>query len=109
MFTLAVAKLIFKTNEWGYAVTFGEAYRPPVLAELYAKQGKGIKNSLHTQRLAIDLNLFVDGKYISDGSHAAYRRLGEWWESQSFPGVECCWGGRFHDGNHFSIAHGGRK
>jgi hypothetical protein len=107
LFATACAKLILRANEMGYAVTLGEAWRPPETAALYAKHGKGIANSLHTQRLAVDLNLFADGKYLSDGT--AYRPLGEWWEAQSFDGVECCWGGRFSDGNHFSFAHQGRK
>lgn len=106
-FALQVAKLILKAHEMGYSVTFGEAYRSPEEALRLAKAGKGIKASLHTQRLAIDLNLFQHGKYLSDGDD--YRPLGEWWEAQSFNGTTCCWGGRFHDGNHFSIEHGGRK
>lgn len=107
LFASAVAKLIQQANAMGYAVTLGEAWRPPEMAAIYAKQGKGIKNSLHTQRLAVDLNLFRDGKYLSDGDQ--YRELGAWWETQSFEGAVCCWGGRFQDGNHFSFEHGGKK
>ncbi len=88
----------------GYEVTYGEAYRPPEQAALMAAQGKGIANSLHTQRLAIDLNLFRDGVYLS--SSEAHRPLGEWWEKQH---DLCRWGGRFKDGCHYSLAHGGRS
>ena len=107
LFAVLVAKLIQQANAMGYAVTLGEAYRSPEEAARLEALKKGIKNSLHTQRLAIDLNLFRDGAYLSDGE--AYKPLGEWWEAQSFDGATCCWGGRFHDGNHFSISHGGRS
>lgn len=110
-FTRLVSTLI----EFAYAndmeLTFGEAYRTPEQARLNAQTGKGIINSLHVERLAIDLNLFLDNVYQTDS--AAYQRLGEFWESL---GADCAWGGRFKDsagrprpdGNHFSIAHAGR-
>jgi hypothetical protein len=107
IFALRVARLILKANEMGYEVTFAEAYRSPEEAARQAKAKKGIAQSLHTQRLAIDLNLFKDGVYLS--SSESHRPLGEWWERQSTEGADCCWGGRFHDGNHYSIAHDGRK
>src|SRR5690348_6408121 len=106
-FAVLVAKLILEADRGGCQVTFGEAWRPPETAELYAKQGKGIQNSLHTQRLAIDLNLFKDGVYM--GRSESYEPLGVWWEGQSTTEIQCCWGGRFNDGNHFSVSHGGRK
>ena len=49
-----------------------------------------------------NLNLFVDGVWLQ--STEAHRELGEWWES-----VGGSWGGRFGDGNHYSLAHEGRK
>lgn len=107
VFVRLVASLILRAYREGYELTFAEAYRTPEQAALNAKNGKGIANSLHTQRLAIDLNLFKDGTYLS--STEAHRPLGEWWEALSTPEYQCCWGGRFNDGNHYSIAHGGRK
>jgi hypothetical protein len=106
-FTVLVAKLVLKAESLGYETTFGEAWRSPEEAARLAKAGKGIAQSLHTQRLAIDLNLFKDGRYLS--STEAHRPLGEWWERQSGDGVTCAWGGRFSDGNHYALAHGGRK
>lgn len=105
-FAVAVARLILKADEMGYAVTFGEAYRTPEQAKLNAQKGSGIANSLHTQRLAVDLQLFKDGVYLTES--AGYKPLGEWWELY---GDECCWGGRFTraDGNHFSWTHNGVK
>lgn len=107
LFATLAAKLILRANQTGYAVTFGETYRSPEEAARLAAEGRGIKTSLHTQRLAIDLNLFKEGTYLTTSD--AHRPLGEWWEALSTPDYQCCWGGRFGDGNHYSIAHGGRK
>lgn len=106
-FVKLVALLIKETTKRGYELTFGEAYRSKEEALRLSKLGLGIKNSLHTQRLAIDFNLFKNGVYLTKTED--YKELGEWWEKQSSTEFECIWGGRFKDGNHFSIAHGGRK
>lgn len=103
-FAIDVAQLIVFAYQNGFEVTFGDAYRDPEVAQFYAQRGRGISNSLHCQRLAIDLNLFINGVYQSDG--AAHRPLGEFWEALR-PGN--CWGGRFGDGNHYSRSHDGRK
>lgn len=102
-FALMAGQLILKADAMGYAVTFAEAYRTPEQAALNAKAGTGIKNSLHSLRLAIDLNIFrKDGTYLTNGDD--FKDLGEWWES-----IGGTWGGRFKDGNHFSLSHGGIK
>jgi hypothetical protein len=107
IFVVLVARLVQHATALGFELTFGETYRSPEEAARLAAAGKGIARSLHTSRLAIDLNLFKDGVYLS--STEAHRLLGEWWEAQSTEAIECAWGGRFGDGNHYSIAHGGRK
>jgi hypothetical protein len=103
LFTVMVANLIQWAEEHGYHLTFGEAYRTTEQAALNARTGSGITNSLHTQRLAVDFNLFINGQYQTDST--AYRPLGEYWES-----LGGSWGGRFKtrpDGNHFSLEHNG--
>lgn len=104
LFVTLVAILIAEADERGYELTFGEAYRSKEEAARLAKLGLGIKNSLHTQRLAIDFNLFKDGKYLT--STKAHQPLGEFWELLN---PLCRWGGRFGDGNHYSLEHAGRK
>lgn len=100
-FTRMVARLIDQAHELGFEVTFGDAYRDPrVFGAMGVRQGYGESRSAHKHRLAIDLNLFRDGRYLADTE--SHRPLGEWWEAQG--GV---WGGRFQDGNHYSLAHGG--
>lgn len=93
-----VADLIEHARFLGYRVSLGEAYRPPVTAAYYATIGKGVTNSFHTKRLAIDLQLFRDGKYLT--ATEDYRPLGIYWESRGGS-----WGGRFkrQDGCHFSL------
>lgn len=107
-FAQLAARLILHIFESGYECTLGEAYRAPEQAALNAQKGIGIKNTEHTKRLAIDLQLFKDGEYLTDS--AAYKPFGDWWKLQ---GVDCCWGGDFaaphQDGNHFSIQDGGVK
>lgn len=107
VFVRLVAMLILRVYREGFELTFGETYRTPEQAALNAKNGTGIKNSLHTQRLAIDLNLFRAGVYLSSGRE--HQPFGEWWEELSTPEYSCTWGGRFGDPNHYSISHGGRK
>jgi hypothetical protein len=102
-FARMVADLILKAYELGYEITLGDAYRDPRLhGDVGVKKGYGHAKSCHKIRLAIDLNLFKDGEYL-EGSDA-HRPLGEWWESQGGT-----WGGRFNDGNHYSLEHEGMK
>lgn len=94
-FTSMVARLILHAETLGYEVTFGEAYRMPDATHGHPK-------SLHKSRLAIDLNLFKNGRYLR--STKAHEPLGLYWES-----IGGSWGGRFEDGNHYSLEHQGRK
>lgn len=107
-FTLLTAELIAYAYSHGYSLTFGEAYRPPETAALYAKQGRGSAKSLHCQRLAIDFNLFLGNQYLTDSKD--YEFLGEHWEQLGNDEFRTRWGGRFKnaDGNHFSIEYEGR-
>lgn len=101
-FTRMVADLIVFAYDNGYELTLGEAFRTPEQAALNAKSGKGIANSLHCDKLAIDLNLFKGGVFLT--TTADHQPLGEFWES-----IGGSWGGRFNDGNHYSLEHEGRK
>ena len=106
MFARLVPRLIDKAHEMGFEVTLGDAYRDPrVFGALGVKQGYGHPKSAHKVRLAIDLNLFRDGVFLQ--STEDHRPLGEWWEAQARPEYRTRWGGRFQDGNHYSIEHDG--
>lgn len=104
LFTRLIGLLIAEAYRLGYELTFGEALRTQAQAITNATKGVGISNSLHLDRLAVDFNLFKDGVYLKDTS--AHEPLGLYWESLH---PLCAWGGRFGDGNHYSLQHGGRK
>lgn len=106
-FAQSAALLIQKAKELGYGVTLGPAFREPEQAAIDAAAGTGISRSLHCDRLAIDLNFFKNGVWITDGSKL--KDIGEWWESL---GPSYRWGGDFKkrcDGNHFSITPDGKR
>lgn len=105
LFASLVPRLIDKAIESGYRVRLGDAFRDPrVHGEVGEKKGYGHPKSCHKLKLAIDLNLFKDGKFL--GTTEDHRQLGEWWEKQH---PLCRWGGRFNDGNHYSLEHEGMK
>ena len=89
-FTFMIGLLIQRAYDTGYELTFGDAY---------AQDGH-IDGSLHYSRLAVDFNLFKDGVYLTETED--HRELGEFWES-----IGGSWGGRFNDGNHYSLSHNG--
>jgi hypothetical protein len=98
-FCLNVAKLILFINVSGYKCTFGETFRTKEQAQIYAKQGKGIVDSNHLYKLAVDLNLFdKDGKYVADSK--SYEQFGIYWENLNKNNE---WGGRWKivDACHF--------
>ena len=94
-FTRMVAQLIEYAYCEGYEITFGDAFRD-------SRVTYGHPTSLHRKRLAIDLNLFWDGKFLTATEDHAF--LGLYWES-----IGGTWGGRFKDGNHYSLEHNGQK
>jgi hypothetical protein len=85
-FVHMVALLILHAEQLGYELTFGDTW---------AKDGHKA-GSFHYKRLAIDLNLFRDGVYLTDTE--SHTPLGRYWES-----IGGTWGGRFRDGNHYSL------
>ena len=101
-FVIMLAGLIERAYSLGFEMTLGEAYRTPEQCAINAANGSGIANSLHKDRLAIDINLFLGGKWLDRTED--HEPLGIWWESMGGT-----WGGRFKDGNHYSLEHNGFK
>lgn len=85
-FVKMVGLLILYAYERGFEVTFGDAWARDCHRE----------GSFHYKRLAIDLNLFKSGAYLT--STEAHKPLGLFWES-----IGGTWGGRWDDGNHYSL------
>lgn len=78
--------------QYAYALGYEVTFQP--------EHENHIENSLHFKGLAKDINLFYKGKYLRETSE--YIKLGEFWEI-----LGNSWGGRFQDGNHFSIEYNG--
>ncbi|MHA2022489.1 MAG: M15 family metallopeptidase [Candidatus Thorarchaeota archaeon] len=95
-FTKALGLLIIYAYSLGYELTLGDTY---------PGKFKHIKGSFHEKGLAIDLNLFKDGKWLTDWKD--HLPLGIYWEK-----IGGTWGGRWDmkprkeghqgDGNHYS-------
>lgn len=101
LFAELMAHLLHHAFILGYTVRIGHVFRSKEEAERL-----GFPRSLHTKKLAVDLNLFKDGKFLRKTSDHA--ELGAFWKSLH---PLCCWGGDFTrpDGNHYSVTHNGVK
>jgi hypothetical protein len=89
-FTRMVAELVTWAHDHGLEIAFAPEHN------------RHMNRSLHYEGLAKDFDLYVNGEYQTQTE--AYEALGYHWESMGG-----AWGGRFRDGCHFSLAHGGRK
>lgn len=102
-FTLMIAQLINHAYERGYELTFGDAFRDPSVHGAQGfKASYSAGKSAHKWRLAVDFNLFKDGDFLTRTED--HKELGEFWES-----IGGTWGGRFNDGNHYSLEFQGVK
>ncbi len=104
-FTHAIAKLIcYAYDNFDVRLTLGDAYRDSRLHGKFGEgKGYGSRNSVHKLRLAVDLNLFVDGEYIVDSGHPVWRKMHDTWNTLGgAPAIE-------GDMNHFSYEHQGHR
>jgi len=105
LFMRLLPKLINKAHEMGYEIRGGDLFRDKRVHGIVGeKVGYGYKNSAHKLKIAIDLNLFENGIWLRNTED--HKELGIWWEAQH---ELCRWGGRFNDGNHYSLEHNGNK
>ena len=94
LFAHKLALLIIEAFGLGYEVTFGDFYRDQ-------RCPYGHEKSLHKKRLAADLNLFKDGRYLT--GEAGHTELHDIWDSM---------GGAKripHDLNHYSLPYQGMR
>lgn len=102
-FVRMLGQLIEFAYENGYELTLGDGYRDPRVFGIHGESkmgayGKSYSN--HKVKLACDLNLFRDGKFLQeDKDHAP---LHDFWESIG--------GGAriLGDANHYSLEYNGR-
>ena len=91
-FVYCVGKTIVWAYEHGYELTWGDTY---------PGKFKHKATGMHPLGLAVDLNLFRDGRYLdTTEDHAP---LGHYYESLD---PQASWGGRWSDGNHYSYGEG---
>lgn len=89
-FTYMVSQLINFAYFNGYTLTFGDAFVED------GREDGHKEDSFHYSRLAIDLNLFKDGEYLTKTKD--HEPLGDFWLS-----IGGSWGGDWNDGNHYSL------
>ena len=93
-FSVATIHLLSYLHSLGYEFTWGDAYRDD-------RCNYGHPDSTHRSRLAIDINLFVAGEYISDSEHPAWIKLHDYFELLGgSPIIK-------NDARHFSFSHNG--
>lgn len=100
LFSYHVSQLLSYIYSNNLYCTFGEVYRTEEQAEIYVQQKKGIKNSQHCKKLAIDITLFKPGTPIPLDAKS-YKDAGSYWKSLD---IHNRWGGDFKnrsDSNHF--------
>ena len=109
LFSKFLARFLQDLHLRGYEVTIGEVFRPSEMAEIYASQGKGVANSLHSLKLAVDLNIFYQGRFLTTKEELEIP--GKIWKAYTTSIAQTCWGGDFEklDCDHFSIFHNGVK
>jgi len=89
-----VGELLSYAHSLGYELTFGHAER---CTDCHT----GHYNSLHKKRLAIDLNLFIDGEY--QAGDRGHDKLHRYWESiGGAPMIR-------NDANHYSVEWDGMR
>ncbi len=93
-FMRMLPELLNHLHSLGYEATGGDLYRDE-------RCGYGHENSLHKSRLAIDINLFRQGRYIK--GEEGHVLLHAYW--QLLGGAKMIEG----DANHYSLEHAGMR
>lgn len=92
VFSRLLAKLITKIYDMGFHVRMGDVYAKP------RNPPEHKANSLHYIKCAADLNLFQNGKFLTEEKdHAPFA---DYWESLH---PNCRNGRRYGDSNHYEI------
>ncbi len=100
-FARLLGHLLLKIQLEGYQVTLAEGYVGDSIDKPH-EDTPHLRRGGHFKRLAQDLNLFRDGQWLK--ATEDHRPFGEFWEGLD---PDARWGGRWGDGNHYSITHDG--
>jgi len=102
-FSLMLARLIIYAVSIGFKVRMGEGTIMVVnCPACKTKVSLHRRGSCHHIKLGQDIDLFKGGKYLTKTKD--HLPLGIYWEKMGG-----AWGGRFQDGNHYSLQFGKRK
>lgn len=101
-----IASLIKFTYNSGYELTWGEAYRTTEQAQWDVAHKTGILMSVHCDRLAVDLQLFKGGVYLTDPNE--YKFMADYWQALD-PSCRAGYYFTTRDADHFSITWQGRS
>lgn len=95
LFSLLLGQLLVFIHAMGYQVRMGD---------VWAREGHK-ENSNHYIKLAVDINLFKDGNFLTKTED--HELIGAYWKTLH---PLCRWGGDFSrpDGCHYSLFHQGR-
>ena len=105
LFTRLKAQLVLWIFEQGWEVNESEGYVKDTDDRDGDHDGPHKKGGTHYLGTGCDLNVFVEGRYISEGGHPVWQAIGRKWEGMH---PLARWGGRFHDDNHVSITFKGQ-
>lgn len=102
--TSIIARLIIFGESLGYKFRQGDSFRDKRTNGGWGqKVGYSTAYSLHKLKLANDLNLFIDGEWITDSYHSAWGILHDYWEKMGgAPMIG-------DDANHFSTEYQGYR
>lgn len=111
LFMVLLPRLIDFIHSRGYKLRGGELQRGWAQVIANVRDGTGSGSSVHPLKIAIDLNLFLDGKWLVKSED--HKPFGDFWKALH---PLCRWGGDFKDdigkpkpdGNHYSLEHAGR-
>jgi hypothetical protein len=107
-FLMDTMKLLAFIISQGFVVTYGEVFRTIEQQQIYFNTGRSkTMNSRHLERMAIDLNFFLNGKVVNNPETLA--PIGRYWMSLN---PKNRWGGdwnkngdvkdeKWHDTPHF--------
>ena len=106
-FAFALANFITWIFNEGCEVTLSEGYVGDTDAADGDYDGPHKQGGQHYLKLAQDINLFIDGKLITNAEHPAWKMLGRRWKQMD---SLARWGGDWSSGdaNHFSFEHEGK-
>lgn len=101
LFGRLLGELLVYIHLKGYQVRLGDVLARATDTDINGKPTHK-KNSQHFKKLAIDINLFKDGGFLSKTED--HKIFGEFWESLH---PNCRSGTRYGDGNHYEVMENG--